>query len=1376
MKKLSLILLALLAFGPMAWAQTMYPAGNESQLNAAIGYCTTADDYINVTDNITLTSHITIPAGKTITINLGGHTLRRNLSSGTDMGCVIIVAATGNLTISNGTISGGWNSTNDGTHTTGGIVNKGTTTLTNVTISGCKGNDGGGIMNAENATLNITGGTISNCTSNAGGGGIVNKGTATITDCTLSSNTATTRGGAIWSNNSLTVSDCTFNGNTALAIGGDEQNEGDGGAIHLEGGTADLSNVIITNNSSKDAGGIYVKAGATLTMTGTNTISDNTSSEHGGGGLVNYGTTTLSGSTFSGNTAKTSGGAIWNKSSLTVSDCTFGDNEALATGGDEQNEGNGGAIHLEGGTATLTDVTITNNTSKDAGGIYVHSGATLNLGGTTGSTLSGNTSSQHGGGGIVNEGTVNLSGSVSITGNTSHTYGGGIWNNSTLNLQGTIVVTGNTTDNNGTQNLYINQDKVISFTGALASGSNIGLSRTENYNHLAYTSGFSENNTQFTDCDIVSYFTYDLDPTDHVFAQGGGELYRCHTIDGTVATIPYLNDNGMMSQMVGYYKLSEVTDEPEMVLRAGWYAMDQNTITFNNRITVSGEVHFILTDGTILRPKQGICVPRGSTFHIWAQSESTLVGQLSVSNTNMPEDGNMAGIGGNFNEPGGSIHIHGGSMVVYGKGTGAGIGGGGGGGGGGFQSIIISNGGIMARGDQECEVGGAGIGGGAVNVAPDITITGGDVTAYGGYNGAGIGSGCGGLNHIVTDPTTTGPTTTSIIRTIHITGGEVTAYGIGNGAGIGGGGGYVGGYWGEATGLAWDGNSSNIFIDGGTVRAMHYLDDYVSNGQAIGHGHNMPSEQYFPEARIYPGAKVRVKTTIESAAPYTILGKNDRLNALGKDVNSHYKLVIIEPCDHPSATNYTDNNNGTYTTDCAYCTGTNLPHICTHAGNWNDGVSWQSGHVPNGGQDVVLWASATIPSGYTANAANVTLNGSGDGALLTLTIADGGQLLHTNEGVVATVQKSISGYGTSDGGYNLIANPTLNSLSPANLGMTTGSYDLYWFDQSEANEWRNHKSESFNLENGKGYLYANSANTDIAFTGVLNRANADISVPVTYDANADFKGLNLVGNPFVCNAYLLDEDNNIMPFFKMNDTGKALVAAQAGTAIKPCEGVFVICPNDGQTHSVIFTTTAPANLGEAEEVPSMLLPVHALPVHQDASLGNGNIQTTVLSQGANWWSTNLDINFDQLKEAIASALGTTGTATIKSQNGSMSYASGRWRGSIGFDIRQMYKIHVSADCEITLTGVPVNPSEYEVTVSNGSNWIGFLSGESKSVDEAFSGLNPAEGDFIKSKDGSTTYHGTSWRGALQTLVPGQGYIYHSKASGDKTFTFPTGTR
>ena len=173
-------------------------------------------------------------------------------------------------------------------------------------------------------------------------------------------------------------------------------------------------------------------------------------------------------------------------------------------------------------------------------------------------------------------------------------------------------------------------------------------------------------------------------------------------------------------------------------------------------------------------------------------------------------------------------------------------------------------------------------------------------------------------------------------------------------------------------------------------------------------------------------------------------------------------------------------------------------------------------------------------------------------------------------------------------------------------------------------------------------------------------------------------------------------------------------------------------------------------------------------------------QIVVLNQGWNWWSTNLDITLEQLESAIATAVGTSGTATIKSKNGSITYANGQWRESgsttMTLDIRQMYKIQTSTACQITLTGVPVDPADYEITVNHGYNWIGFPCGESMSVTEAFSGLHPVNGDVIKSKNGSSIYQGTSWRGDVETLVPGQGYIYNSVATENKNFTFPTNAK
>ena len=170
-------------------------------------------------------------------------------------------------------------------------------------------------------------------------------------------------------------------------------------------------------------------------------------------------------------------------------------------------------------------------------------------------------------------------------------------------------------------------------------------------------------------------------------------------------------------------------------------------------------------------------------------------------------------------------------------------------------------------------------------------------------------------------------------------------------------------------------------------------------------------------------------------------------------------------------------------------------------------------------------------------------------------------------------------------------------------------------------------------------------------------------------------------------------------------------------------------------------------------------------------------QTMTLVQGVNWWSTNLDITLDDLKAALVAALGDNGTVTVKSQAGYIKYENGMWMpATMPFDIRQMYMIQVSNTCEMTLTGIPVNPSEHEITIHNGVNWIGFLSSESMTVTAAFAGLHPVDGDAIKGKMGSATYNGTIWMGSLQNLEPGQGYIYQSRASDNKTFTFGTNQR
>ena len=164
--------------------------------------------------------------------------------------------------------------------------------------------------------------------------------------------------------------------------------------------------------------------------------------------------------------------------------------------------------------------------------------------------------------------------------------------------------------------------------------------------------------------------------------------------------------------------------------------------------------------------------------------------------------------------------------------------------------------------------------------------------------------------------------------------------------------------------------------------------------------------------------------------------------------------------------------------------------------------------------------------------------------------------------------KRITGYGTSSGGWYLIASPTAGNTNVENVGglisisTTPAHYDLYRFNQGAEQEWENWKAEGttnyhFNLESGRGYLYANQAGTTLTFSGVPYSSNGEVTLHKT--AGAEFEGWNLVGNPFGITATLGDK-----PFYRMNTLGTEIIAADNST-VASMEGIFVIATEEGET-------------------------------------------------------------------------------------------------------------------------------------------------------------------------------------------------------------------
>lgn len=233
-------------------------------------------------------------------------------------------------------------------------------------------------------------------------------------------------------------------------------------------------------------------------------------------------------------------------------------------------------------------------------------------------------------------------------------------------------------------------------------------------------------------------------------------------------------------------------------------------------------------------------------------------------------------------------------------------------------------------------------------------------------------------------------------------------------------------------------------------------------------------------------------------------------------------------------------------------------------GNWDVATNWNGHAVPAAGSDVIIRAECTIPNGVVVQANHITIGENGS-----LTIADGGQLIHSNEGVVATVEKDITAYTVIQNesesltnGWYFIASPITNGFTPTG-SMVENTYDLYRLNNTT---WENYKQSGdhyhFNLESGRGYLYANSEDVTLQFTGTLKPYAANESVNVS-------TGWNLIGNPFAYNVYAN------RAFYKMNDdkTGIEAVSAFSTSPIAPCTGIVVEAETDGD---VIFSKEAPA--------------------------------------------------------------------------------------------------------------------------------------------------------------------------------------------------------
>ena len=258
-------------------------------------------------------------------------------------------------------------------------------------------------------------------------------------------------------NNSLTLTNVVLANNQVTVLG--SANLG-GGGIQITGGNLIITNSTLggtaapgayTDRTSTTTGNLQAGSGGGVTYTPS-------SPQHAGG----TGTLTVTGSTFSRNTAAGIGGGGGDflvfafaspggigSGSTSIGTSTFSNNQALGTA-------SGGGFIIESLATTVATSSFTNNSSGNRGGGIFVAGASLLLNGTTPSiTFTGNTATT-GGSSVSTSAAVNVDGTNTTIGGSIEVNTGGTWTNNTgSTLSPTdVVVTGGTFNmNNSTMNV-----------------------------------------------------------------------------------------------------------------------------------------------------------------------------------------------------------------------------------------------------------------------------------------------------------------------------------------------------------------------------------------------------------------------------------------------------------------------------------------------------------------------------------------------------------------------------------------------------------------------------------------------------------------------------------------------------------------------------------------------------------------------------------------------------------------------------------------------------------------------------------------------------------------------------------------------------------
>lgn len=227
---------------------------------------------------------------------------------------------------------------------------------------------GGGVYNSGLFTMNggqvVNNRTLSTSFAIFGGGGLYNDGANAVMNLNhvmVQGNVAGSGGGMINNTGSLTLRGTTVYSNTGNVTAG---GIGSGGTSSTNA-VLNIFNSQINNNYSGTGGGLYSGSYDTIVISQTR-FTRNVSGSRGGG-IRNFGSTSIYQSTIDNNLAL-EGGGIANRGSLYLENSTLSANTATDNGGVT---GGGGILSEQLGYVSLVNVTLAQNQATIGAGLQI---------------------------------------------------------------------------------------------------------------------------------------------------------------------------------------------------------------------------------------------------------------------------------------------------------------------------------------------------------------------------------------------------------------------------------------------------------------------------------------------------------------------------------------------------------------------------------------------------------------------------------------------------------------------------------------------------------------------------------------------------------------------------------------------------------------------------------------------------------------------------------------------------------------------------------------------------------------------------------------------------------------------------------------------